>query len=973
MKNLTRVLALVLTFAMMISTVAMAASFTDIEAGSTYAEATTVLADLGIINGYTDGTFGPEKAITRAEAVAVINRLQGLSDAAKAAGGKSQYTDVKADAWYAGDVNLATQMGIVAGNGNGLFRPEDQVKYEEAVKMVVAALGYNQEYVMRRGGWPTGYLVIATENEISKGLSVAAGEPAYRGIVAKLVYNALTAPTFAFKEYSTDGKAVYEQNKTKITLEEKLQAYKLTGYVQANAITALAGSVTDNDKVNFKITDDKVGKAVAAWTKGTVESFLVGETDIATTLGFATDIYVAENEDGEYEIVSYTVNNVKNKAVVIEDPSVISAVYAPQYPSVINGAAGDFISIYDDEVDTTNTTYDLDANAKLIVNGQLQGALAGANATKAMYNINGATGTDLGLIWAPNYGTVTLLDNNNDGAADFVFVESYVVSVVDDVIDTTNSKKIYTKNSEVIDLFNHIDGKTGFTYSITLDGAEATLADLQENDVIAVAMTQNKKAYDIVAVRKTVAGLVSETDKAVANAISADDEFVVDGVAYKAANLDVLATTGLDAVKVGDEVTFYLDAFNNVAFTEKTSSASKNYGFIVSAGKDVSVGDETFQVRLLDKEGNIATYNLAEKVRYAAAGANGVVTANTAAANVYAAIDALKGANWNPLTANNATNIEAYAKRVVTYKLNANGDINEIVFASNRANGKESYLTFAGALDIKANATFNAKTATFIGARSVDENTVVFNLPMTANVVKEDFKVESIASLSHEEQYDIAFLSVDEDNVAGLVIVVNNASSVTKGSNLAVVKKVMAAQNAEYEDIYNITFVQGGEEKTLATTAEVAQLGAPAVGTVFEYAVNEDGAIKAIGFGGAYLDTAAVAAAYPTNFVFNGGKEQYVYGTVYAKTNNRVVALGTAQDTHAIPADANFILVDLTKVKNNVSVSSFAEFREYKEEVAGNPATLIADNDYTVFMKYYNDEITDVVIYKGANALNLGK
>ena len=62
--------------------------------------------------------------------------------------------------------------------------------------------------------------------------------------------------------YYDHTKEINEQNKTKITLEEKLQAYKLTGYVQANAITALAGSVTDNDEVNFKITDDKVGKSV---------------------------------------------------------------------------------------------------------------------------------------------------------------------------------------------------------------------------------------------------------------------------------------------------------------------------------------------------------------------------------------------------------------------------------------------------------------------------------------------------------------------------------------------------------------------------------------------------------------------------------------------------------------------------------------------------------------------------------------
>ena len=78
MKNLTRVLALVLTFAMMISTVAMAATFADIEEGSTYAEATSVLADLGILKGYEDGTFKADKAITRAEVAVLIDRVSTM-------------------------------------------------------------------------------------------------------------------------------------------------------------------------------------------------------------------------------------------------------------------------------------------------------------------------------------------------------------------------------------------------------------------------------------------------------------------------------------------------------------------------------------------------------------------------------------------------------------------------------------------------------------------------------------------------------------------------------------------------------------------------------------------------------------------------------------------------------------------------------------------------------------------------------
>ena len=976
MKNLTRVLALVLTFAMMISTVAMAATFADIEAGSTYAEATSVLADLGILKGYEDGTFGADKVITRAEVVAVVNRLQGLSDAAKAAGGATQYTDVPSTEWYAGDVNLATQMGIISGDGNGLFRPNDQVKYEEAVKMVVAALGYNQEYVMRRGGWPTGYLVIATEAEISKGLSAGAGDPAYRGIVAKLAYNALTAPTFAFSSYSTDGKAIYTVNEEKIVLEEKLQTYKLTGYVDANAVTTLGTSnKTENDEVSFDIRDNKTGKAAGTFALG-AQTFVTA-TDVAATLGFTADIYVKENADNEMEIISYVVNAGKNKSVVIEDTTAIQATNALKYASDF-AAAQKYISVYDDETDVINTTYYIADNAKLIVNGQAAGTVV-ANENNYMFDLTGLATTELGLVWAPAYGVVELLDNGNDGVYDYVFVTSYVVTVVDEAIDTTTSKKIFAKDA-TIDLLKHIEGEKGFVYSLTLDGEEATIADLQENDVIAVAMSKDTASIDILATRKTAAGVVSESDKTSVN--KAEWTFTIDGTEYKIANLAAKTNAGMDSVRPGDEVTLFLDEFGNIAFADKTSTTAKNYGFIVGAGAETTF-DATYMVRLLNKEGNIETYELAENVRYAAPGAKGVITTTTPAATVYAAIDALKVSanNWVIAKAENAianADIQNYVDRIVTYKTNSEGKITELVFGTDATQngaaftGKEGYLT-EGVVDA-TKVKFNGKTQTFIGKAAVTEDTVVFSLPINTGATRDDFAITTIASLAHEEEYKVAFLSVDEDNVAGAIIIVNNAASVASGSNLAVAVKLMSAQNADFEDIYNVTFLQNGEAKTLATTADVASILAAknvTAGDVFEYSVDAEGAINAIALGTnkdvAWNGSLAALAANGSAFTFNGGKEQYVYGTVYAKTNSRVLAIGAAQDTHAVSADANFYLVDLTKnVKNRVSVASFAEIRKYNA-LGGT------DYDYAVFMKYYNDEITDVVIFKGANAAGLGR
>lgn len=861
-----KLISLILSLSMVFTCVSAVGAYTDVVENE-FASEIVVLSDLGIIKGYEDGSFKPNAAITRAEVVAIINRMQGLEDAAKATSNVSLYDDVKATDWFAGDVNLATQMGIISGDGNGKFRPNDQVKYEEAVKMVVAALGYNQNYVLRRGGWPTGYLVIASENEISKGLSVAAGTPADRDVVAKLVFNALTAPSFSFKEYSTSGEAIYEVNKTKIVLEEKLQAYRVVGYVVNNGL-----NTADKDEVKFKITDEKVGKAMDDLAKDTVATFAIGDTAIADTLGCSLVVYLVENSEGDYEVISYIDN--KNDFTVIDDDDDTLVTYADNK-----------IGVYNEDVDTTTVYYDLATNPVFVVNGEIVGS------------------------WTPNGGVITLVDNNRDGKVEYVHNDIYTITMVDDVVDTINSKKIYTVDG-YYDLTDYNKDNSKYTYSITLNGKPASVSDLKEDDVLAVAAT--KYNYTIQATRNIVEGVVSEYD-------SYDKVYVINGVAYKSSKTNN-ATLGIKDVNVGDEVAFYLDVFGNVAYVEKVSSASKNYGFVVSVGSDTSVGDVSYQVRMLDKNGDINVYEFADKVKH---------NRNTTdAKTVYEAVYGLNNnnADWVYKSGSVAA-LDIYADRIVAYKTNSANKIVELNF-------------FDGAT-IKT-TKYNAKTRTFIGGCSVDEDTVVFNLPVKDNASRDDFEILTIASLSHETTYDVAFLEV-EDNVADIVVITNNSRSITQGSNLAIATKVMATQNAEYDDVQNITFLQNGITKTLTTTIDVPEI---AVGDVFEYALNENGEIYAI----------ATEFDITSDYKFDGGKEQYVYGVVYSKSANRVITIGDNKDAHAIPSDANFYLVDTTKTRNNITVSSYGEIREYSE---------YADMDkYTVFMKYYNDEIIDVIAYK---------
>jgi len=185
-----KVLSLVLVIAMVLSSFsfAFAATFEDVEGD--YEEAVDVLAALGVITGYEDGTYKPERIVTRAEMAKLIVEILGYGELVS--GAKSNFADTQghwADAWIA----LAAGRGLVIGTGDGNFTPDRQVTYDEAITMVVRALGYTDNSNELKGmTWPTNFKVKASELDLLDGIKQVAGG-ADRGGVAQLLFNALDA------------------------------------------------------------------------------------------------------------------------------------------------------------------------------------------------------------------------------------------------------------------------------------------------------------------------------------------------------------------------------------------------------------------------------------------------------------------------------------------------------------------------------------------------------------------------------------------------------------------------------------------------------------------------------------------------------------------------------------------------------------------------------------------------------------
>lgn len=110
--------------------VEITASFSDVKDDAWYAEAVTTLASIKIITGYEDGTFAPNKQISRAEFTAIATRF------AIATGGNADFSDVPTGHWAKDNIATASDYGWINGYEDGTFAPGNPIRRAEVATIV---------------------------------------------------------------------------------------------------------------------------------------------------------------------------------------------------------------------------------------------------------------------------------------------------------------------------------------------------------------------------------------------------------------------------------------------------------------------------------------------------------------------------------------------------------------------------------------------------------------------------------------------------------------------------------------------------------------------------------------------------------------------------------------------------------------------------------------------------------------------
>ena len=222
-----KVLSLVLCVAMLLSVMVMGtgAAFTDEDDFSPqYAEAAEVLTGMKVMQGYDDGSFLPQRNITRAQVATMIYRAAtGDVNDTKTDIYKDydKFDDVQSTDWFAGYVGYCANGELIKGFTPTTFGPNKNVTGYQVLAMILRAVGYDANDEFTGSGWEIRTATTAESLGMLKNVQEATlGQAATRELVAELIFRAMLVPTVTYMP-AVGYVPVKEADKTTLSLGER--------------------------------------------------------------------------------------------------------------------------------------------------------------------------------------------------------------------------------------------------------------------------------------------------------------------------------------------------------------------------------------------------------------------------------------------------------------------------------------------------------------------------------------------------------------------------------------------------------------------------------------------------------------------------------------------------------------------------------------------------------------------------------
>jgi hypothetical protein len=319
MRNLKKVLAVVLALVMILGTVTIAAaatttpsltSFTDAASVAVKnREAVDVLTGLGVLAGYADGSFKPAQTITRAEAAKIIAYLKLGSTAAELLPKtETGFVDVPATHWASSYIAYGQAEKLLLGEAGGKFNPQNTLTTGQFLALLLRVAGYGKKNELQGSAWLLNAVQLANtkgifQNDDKTTVNVNAGGT--REDLARFSFNLLTRVALVdyvstLDVYVNKGNSIFTPSDTWTT--QGLDVFSLTynntdnsGYLPANLEIydmdyATAARVLGGMGHSWLVK----GKYIAHWYPSVVvvDTFVVNQhkiKDLTSKYNFALD------------------------------------------------------------------------------------------------------------------------------------------------------------------------------------------------------------------------------------------------------------------------------------------------------------------------------------------------------------------------------------------------------------------------------------------------------------------------------------------------------------------------------------------------------------------------------------------------------------------------------------------------------------------------------------------------------------
>ena len=514
------------------------AAFTDSADIKVDTEVVDTLVSLGVVNGYTDGSFKPNDTVTRAEMAKMIYVLRtGNSDASAYNDDKTTFTDINGH-WARGYVKYCQALGIIAGQSATKFAPDANVTAQEAAKMLLVTLGYNADKAGLVGiNWATKTNALADENGLLEDVNTSFTAACPRQYAAQLIYNTIFAHTVALRDGEYTNMNLLGTDKLE-TVGEKYMGLKTT-------VSILTGVTKESNKDTYKVV-------LSADVKKT-DSDKVNDKYVTTFTKVSKDYSALSN---------------RMVKVLFKNSDEVYGVFATDDSSVLNGVVGDYEKS-GDKIKFDGTKYSVKSADVYVTEDDVK--VAGKTVATYVDTAAGATKAA---------DVKTVLDDNDK--IESMDVTKYMIGKVSyvgkDYVNVVHKAGYEAKSF------------SGYA-KLDKDSCNSDISDLKKDDYVIITNSKVNSKLDAVKT-ETVEGKITSTRDS-GNEVRIDDNW------YKSAlkdNTDIALSNTVTVVLKGSYIAYVDDVKTGSTDVALLIEAAKNSGVGAKLQADLLFPDGTRKV-----------------------------------------------------------------------------------------------------------------------------------------------------------------------------------------------------------------------------------------------------------------------------------------------------------------------------------------------------------------------------------------